>query len=273
MSKLFNIIAVIIIRPPIITLNGEIYNYLELRDSLGSNWNFSTKSDTETVLASYHKYGDTALDHLRGMFSFALWDENKERLFCARDRFGIKPFYYTTVDDVFYFASEAKALLPVVPEIETDGDALAEYLTFNFVIGENTLFKGIKQLLPGHSLEVENGRVSVNRYWDVNYEIDWDHREEWFQEELKQTLDESIRLHLRSDVPVGSYLSGGIDSSLMAVLASRENSLNRESFHERFLKYPGYDESEFAQYESDQSGGNLNILDIKNHDFRENLEK
>ncbi len=257
----------------IISLNGEIYNYLELRDSLSPNWNFSTKSDTETVLASYHKFGDAALDHLRGMFSFALWDENNKRLFCARDRFGIKPFYYAIIKDVFYFASEAKALLPVLQEIETDGDALAEYLTFNFVIGENTLFKGIKQLLPGHSLIVENGLLSVTQYWDVNYEIDWDHREEWFQAELRQTLDDSIRLHLRSDVPVGAYLSGGIDSSLMSILASRENCLNRESFHGRFLEYPGYDESEFAQYASDQSNGNLNIKDIKSDDFRENLEK
>jgi asparagine synthase (glutamine-hydrolysing) len=257
----------------IISLNGEIYNYLELRDTLSGDWNFSTKSDTETVLAAYYKYGDAALEHLRGMFAFALWDEKKQRLFCARDRFGIKPFYYTIVEDVFYFASEAKALLPVIPQIETDGDALAEYLTFNFVIGENTLFKGIKQLLPGHSLVIENNNVKTNCYWDVNYQVDWDHREEWFQEQLKLCLDDSVRLHLRSDVPVGSYLSGGIDSSLMAILSTQENSLNRESFHGRFLEYPGYDESNFAQHAADESGGNLNIIDIKNHHFRENLEK
>ena len=143
----------------IITLNGEIYNYLELRKSLSGSWDFSSESDTETVLAAYDKYGEDCVDHLRGMFSFAIWDDRKQRLFCARDRFGIKPFYYVVVDQVFYFASEAKALLPVLPDIETDPEAMAEYLTFNFVIGENTLFKGIKQLLPGHGLMIEGGRV------------------------------------------------------------------------------------------------------------------
>ena len=257
----------------IISLNGEIYNYLELKDSLKENWDFSTKSDTETVLAAYHKYGDAALAHLRGMFSFALWDDKNQRLFCARDRFGIKPFYYTIVEDVFYFASEAKALLPIIPEIETDGDALAEYLTFNFVIGENTLFKGIKQLQPGHCLVIEDNQIKKNCYWDVNYEIDWDHREEWFQEKLHCMLDDSIRLHLRSDVEVGAYLSGGIDSSLMAILSSKENSANCESFHGRFLEYPGYDESKYAQFAASEYGGNLNIIDIKSHHFRDNLEK
>ena len=102
----------------LITLNGEIYNYLELQESLSGSWNFSSDSDTETVLASYDRYEEECVDHLRGMFSFAIWDDRKQRLFCARDRFGIKPFYYATVDDVFYFASEAKALLPVLPDAD-----------------------------------------------------------------------------------------------------------------------------------------------------------
>ena len=210
----------------IITLNGEIYNYLELQDTFKGNWDFSSDSDTETVLAAYDKYGEDCVDHLRGMFAFAIWDQRKQTLFCSRDRFGIKPFYYTVVDKVFYFASEAKALLPVLPDIETDPDAMAEYLTFNFVIGESTLFKGIKQLLPGHSLTIEGGSVRTRRYWDVNYEVDWDHGEEWFQEQLRSHLDDSVAVHLRSDVPVGAYLSGGIDSSLMAILAADKDSEN-----------------------------------------------
>ncbi|MDA1047927.1 MAG: asparagine synthase (glutamine-hydrolyzing) [Verrucomicrobia bacterium] len=257
----------------LITLNGEIYNYLELQESLSGSWNFSSDSDTETVLASYDRYEEECVDHLRGMFSFAIWDDRKQRLFCARDRFGIKPFYYATVDDVFYFASEAKALLPVLPDIETDGEAMAEYLTFNFVIGENTLFKGIKQLLPGHGLMIKGGEVRTWRYWDVNYEVDWNHGEGWFQERLRSLLDDSIGVHLRSDVPVGAYLSGGIDSSLMAILAARKDSRNREAFHGRFLEYPGYDESNFAEMASEAIGGNLNIIDITHKDFEENLRK
>jgi len=257
----------------IITLNGEIYNYLELQEELKGAWEFSSDSDTETVLAAYDAFGDQCLDHLRGMFSFALWDHRRNRLFCARDRFGIKPFYYAVVDRVLYFASEAKALLPFLPEIDTDAGAMGEYLTFNFVIGENTLFKGIKQLLPGHALSVEGDEVRTWRYWDVNYEVDWDHGEDWFQERLRHLLDDSIRVHLRSDVPVGAYLSGGIDSSLMSILAARHDSGNREAFHGRFLEYPGYDESNYAEMATNATGGNLNVIDITHEDFEENLRK
>ena len=122
-------------------------------------WRFRSASDTECILAAYDRYGDDCLDRLRGMFAFALWDERHQRLFCARDRFGIKPFYYAVVGNLFVFASEAKALLPFLPEIATDPEALAEYLTFQYTIGEATLFRGIKQLLPGHALTVENGEV------------------------------------------------------------------------------------------------------------------
>ena len=163
----------------VVVLNGEIYNYLELRDSLSSHWSFRSQSDTETILAAHDRFGDDCFSHFRGMFAFALWDQKKRRLVCGRDRFGIKPFYYTVADDVFYFASEPKALLPFVPAIETDPDAMAEYLTFNYVIGEATLFKGIRQLLPGHALVVENGEIRIRRYWDVNYEVDWDSNFGW----------------------------------------------------------------------------------------------
>ena len=132
----------------VLTYNGEIYNYPELRESLCKEWKFVTKSDSECILAAYAKYKQDCLEHFRGMFSFAIWDEKRNRLFCARDRFGIKPFYYSIVKR-FYFASEAKALLPFLPEIKTKDTALAEYLTFQYSIGEKTLFDGINQLLLG----------------------------------------------------------------------------------------------------------------------------
>src|SRR5579864_1260636 len=152
--------------PTVITYNGEIYNYRELRQALAPGWPFRSASDTECILAAYEKYGEACLDHLRGMFAFAIWDERRQRLFCARDRFGIKPFYYTVVGNALVFASEAKALLPFQPSVDTDPRALAEYLTFQYTIGEPTLFRGIKQLLPGHALSVEGGNVRVWRYWD-----------------------------------------------------------------------------------------------------------
>ncbi|MFC6448003.1 asparagine synthase (glutamine-hydrolyzing) [Shinella zoogloeoides] len=251
--------------------NGEVYNFVELREQLAQGWTFRSKTDTEAVLAAYDRWGEDCLEHLIGMFAFAIWDQRRQRLFCARDRFGIKPFYYTTVDGIFYFASEAKALLPSLPEIATDESALAEYLTFQYCIGENTLFRGIKELSPGHMLVVEDGKVKVRRYWDVRYEVDEDHSPAWFEKRLRGILDDSMRMHLRSDVPVGAYVSGGIDSSLMGVLAARHDGANRLAFNGRFTEYPGYDESGYARLAADAMGGELHVADIGHEDFRRHI--
>jgi asparagine synthase (glutamine-hydrolysing) len=254
----------------VISFNGEIYNYPELRRALSSKWQFRSSSDTETILAAYDVHGESCVDQLRGMFAFALWDPRRQRLFCARDRFGIKPFYYAVVNGVFYFASEAKALVPFLPDITTDRSALAEYLTFQYTIGEKTLFEGIHQLLPGHALSVEHGEVRTWRYWDVSYDIDFDHTARYFNERLRDLVEESLALHVRSDVPVGSYVSGGIDSSLMHILANRDGS-RPLGFHGRFLEYPGYDESHFAVAASAHAKGTLHCVDITADDFRKNI--
>lgn len=258
--------------PTAITYNGEIYNYLELRAALGSGWRFASVSDTECILAAYDRHGIDCLDHLRGMFAFAIWDDRKKRLVCARDRFGVKPFYYAVVGDLFVFASEAKALLPFLPEIASDPEALAEYLTFQYTIGEPTLFRGIKQLLPGHSLTVENGTVKVRRYWDVCYDIDYDHSPRYFENRLVELLDDSIRVHLRSDVPVGAYVSGGLDSSLIAILAGATERGIDDCFHGRFTDFPGYDESEYAKTAAERAHGALHVVDIASRDFRDHIE-
>lgn len=257
----------------VVTYNGEIYNYVELQASLGQKWKFRSRSDTECILAAYEMYGDSVVDHLRGMFSFALWDQRRQRLVAARDRFGIKPFYYAVVDGVLYFASEAKALLPFLPEVSTDSEALAEYLTFQYTIGDKTLFKHIHQLAPGHMLVVENGSFSVRRYWDVRYEIDYSHTASYFEERLRELVNDSVAVHLRSDVPVGAYISGGVDSSLMARLAAKADAQNRLGFHGRFTDYPGYDESRYAKLAAQQSGINLHTCDITARDFQDNLRK
>jgi asparagine synthase (glutamine-hydrolysing) len=254
-----------------ITYNGEIYNHVELRAALTDRWAFRSRSDTECILAAYDRYGDACVDHFRGMFAFALWDERRRRLFCARDRFGIKPFYYAIVGDRFLFASEIKALLPFLPEIATDPKALAEYLTFQYTIGEHTLFKGVHKLLPGHALAVENGRIRVWRYWDVNYEIDYDHTPAFFQKRLNELMEDSLRLHLRSDVPIGTSLSGGIDSSLIALLAARASPVNRLAFHGKFTEHPGYDESAFARSAAVAAGASLHEIAITADDFRTHI--
>ena len=253
------------------TYNGEVYNYIELREALGAHWQFASRTDSETILAAHDRHGLDAIDHLRGMFAFAIWDPDKRRLFAARDRFGIKPFYYALVDGVFHFASEPKTLLPFLEDIETDPGALAEYVTFQFTTGEQTLFRGIRELPPGHALVVENGDVRTWRYWDLSYEIDFDHSEDWFHARLAELLDDSVALHLRSDVPVGAYVSGGIDSSLMAVLANRADPANHQAFHGRFTDYPGYDESGFARLVTERTGGELHVMDITAQDFSNHI--
>jgi len=257
----------------VISFNGEVYNYIELQQTLGDRWQFKSRSDTETVLAAYDRYGDDCLLQLRGMFAFALWDQRRRRLLCARDRFGIKPFYYAIIADRLYFASEAKALVPFLPSIETDAGALAEYLTFQYTIGERTLFRGINQLLPGHLLAMENGRVEIKRYWDIDYNVDFDHTATYFVRRLQELMQDSVEVHLRSDVPVGSYLSGGIDSSLMALLAAKISPDNNKSFHGKFTQYPGYDESDHAKVVAQRAGNTLHQIDITAEHFRDNIEK
>lgn len=253
-----------------LTFNGEIYNYRELRAELGTD-EFRSESDSEVILRAYRRWGSACVERLRGMFAFAIWDEREQTLFCARDRFGIKPFYHCVVGGVFYFASEAKALLPFLPQIETNRGALAEYLTFQYTIGEKTLFQGVRQLLPAHSLTVQQGKVETNRYWDVHYNIEYGHPPEYFAGRLRELMDDSISMHLRADVPVGSYVSGGIDSSLMHALARGQSPENRLGFHGRFLEYPGFDESRYAEAAVAATGGELHIADITATDFRENI--
>jgi asparagine synthase (glutamine-hydrolysing) len=255
----------------VVTYNGEIYNYLELRERLRGDWHFHSTSDTECILASHTAEDVGSISRFRGMFAFGLWDERRRRFIGARDRFGIKPFYYAVVGDTLYFASEIKALLPFLPAIETDAEALAEYLTFQYTIGERTLFKGVHQLLPGHWLSIENESVKITRYWDVQYDIDFDHTSSYFERQIGTLLADSLKLHLRSDVPVGAYVSGGIDSSLIAILAAKLDPQNRLAFHGRFTDYPGYDESGYAALAAQTAGASFHLMDITASDFRKHI--
>jgi asparagine synthase (glutamine-hydrolysing) len=254
----------------VVVHNGEVYNYLELRAELEGSWRFRSGTDTEVILAAYDRWGVDCVDHFRGMFAFAIWDG--DRLFAARDRLGIKPLYFATPGRDFAFASEVKALLPFLPEVATDPDALAEYLIFQYPISHRTLFRHVTQLLPGHALTVERGQVRTRRYWDVRYEPDFSHERD-STERLRSLVDESVKLHLRSDVPVGSYVSGGIDSSLVAILASRTGSASGDLFHGKFSEYPSCDESEHAATVAKQIDGTLHQVDIDADDFVRTIER
>lgn len=255
-----------------ITYNGEIYNYVELRQEIGEE-HFETTSDTEVILHAYQKWGRNCVDHFRGMFSFAIWDEGKGELFCARDRFGIKPFYFTQLEGVLYFASEIKAMLPFLKRIETDLSGLKDYLAFQFCLGGKTLFKGISELLPGHVLIAKNNSIRTSRYWEVYYNLDWDHTEEYFEERVRELVDQSVRLHLRADVPVGAYVSGGFDSSTLATLASRYSNGEFLGFTGRFDYGPEFDESHYARALATEQRFTLHEITIGVDDFVDNLRK
>lgn len=255
-----------------IVFNGEIYNYIELRQELGTE-NFMTTSDTEVILAAYRKWGMDCVNHLRGMFAFAIWNENDQTLFCARDRFGIKPFYYTIQKGVLYFASEVKALLPFVDKIETDLDGFKDYLTFQFCMAGKTLFKGIRELLPAHHLWIKHGNVQIQRYWEVFFEPDYDHTAKYFEEKLRALLIDSVQFHLRSDVPVGAYVSGGLDSSTIASIAADQQDPGAMiGFTGKFAAYGDeFDESKYARAIAEQKGFQLCEQDITAQDFIENI--
>jgi len=255
-----------------IILNGEIYNYLELREELGID-KFVTTSDTEVILFAYRKWGADCVNHLRGMFAFALWDETNETLFCARDRFGIKPLYYTINHSTFYFASEVKTLLPFIDRIETDLEGLKDYLTFQFCLAGKTLFKGIHELLPAHILRITNGNIEIKRYWEVYYNIDFDHTARYFEEQLRSLLDDSTMMHLRADVPLGAYLSGGLDSSVVASLANQRVEDEFIGFTGKFSYSQEYDESHYARALADWCGFKTYEIDINANDFVENIRK
>lgn len=255
-----------------VTFNGEIYNFLELRQELGEE-SFRTHSDTEVILRAYQKWGENCVNRFRGMFAFAVWDESRQLLFCARDRFGIKPFYYTMVGDTLLFASEVKALLPFVERIETDREGFADYLTFQFCLNGKTLFKGIRELLPGHVLRAAYGSFDVRRYWEVYYDLDFDHTAQYFENCVRELLADSVRLHLRSDVPVGAYLSGGLDSSIVSSMASQTSPEEMIGFTGKFSIDESYDESRYARALAEWRGFELQEIDITSADFLENIRK
>jgi asparagine synthase (glutamine-hydrolysing) len=209
-----------------ITYNGEIYNHSDFRESLEANGHvYQTHCDTETILHLYEEHGADCVHHLRGMFAFAIWDARKQELFIARDRLGVKPLYYVeTPDGSLYFASEIKSLLAAdAVQAEINYLALSDYLANHSPSGEETLFCGVKRLLPGHTLLWREGRLSITRYWDVSFAKQGsdlrsvkDLVAEW--SELFRT---SVRLRLMADVPLGMFLSGGIDSSAIAAVMSQ----------------------------------------------------
>jgi len=234
-----------------LTFNGEIFNYLELRDELISKGHqFATRSDTEVILHLYQEEGERCVERMNGQWAFAIWDGPRRRLFLSRDRMGVRPLFYTQTRNTFAFASEIKALL-ACPEIECQLDlkSLDQIFTFWAPLQGNTTFRNIHQLPPGHSMVVENGNVRISQYWNLDLvpENDGlDGREDTLADELLSLLTDAARIRLRSDVPVGAYLSGGIDSTFVTALVKQAVGDKLRSFSVSFADTE-FDESVFQQ--------------------------
>jgi len=228
-----------------IVYNGEIYNHAELRKGLEAKGHrYRTNSDTETIVHLYEEYGRDCVKHLRGMFAFAIWDRRKRMLFAARDRLGIKPFYYRWDGKAFLFGSEIKAIL-AYPGVKArfNRETLAEYLAFGYITGPQTMFRGIQKLMPGHILELaEQGEPRIERYWDLTPEVDAEPRpREYYVKTYREMLEAAVGSHLMSDVPLGMFLSGGLDSSAVAALATKIRGDRIQTFA------VGYGEEAFSE--------------------------
>ena len=258
-----------------IVYNGEIYNYRDLYgDLLSRGHTFKSRCDTEVILHMYEEEGENCLGHFNGMFAFAIWDRRNRTLFLARDRMGVKPLYYAMTKDAFLFSSEIKSLVGSgYLDAACNDDALLEYFLYRCTSGESTLFKGVRSLLPAQTLVLRGGRVNFRNYWSLlpppGAEPN-DPREA--TEKLDALIRESVRLRMVSDVPLGTFCSGGLDSSLVTALASGmvEGPINTFSvgFHE-----PEYDESRYARLVSSAYRTIHHEILVGNEEFSEHLPK
>ncbi|MGH9766337.1 MAG: asparagine synthase (glutamine-hydrolyzing), partial [Blastocatellia bacterium] len=230
-----------------IVFNGEIYNYRELREGLiARGHRFATRTDTETVIHLYEEEGERCVERLRGMFGLAIWDSRDRSLTLARDRVGKKPVHYALANGAFVFGSEIKSLLrhPAIKR-EVNLEAISDFLTFGYVPDPQTAFKGIYKLPPGHTLVFKDGQIRARRYWNFNYGgengVEPRSNEAEYIERLRELLAESVRIRLESEVPLGLFLSGGIDSSAVAALMAREMSQPVKTFS------IGFNEAEFDE--------------------------
>ena len=239
-----------------LVFNGEIYNYRDLQRELEARGHrFRTSSDTEAIVHAYEEHGPACLELLRGMFAFAVWDSRRRELFVARDRVGKKPLFYAlTPRGTLVFGSELKCLLEH-PEVgrEVDPEALDAYLSFGYVPDPLCILRGVRKLPPGHYLTFKGGRVEVRRYWDFEYGEATARGEGELVEELRALLDEAVRLRLVADVPLGAFLSGGVDSSAVVGLMARATSRPVKTFSIGFRE-DSYDELRYARIAAERFG-------------------
>jgi asparagine synthase (glutamine-hydrolysing) len=257
-----------------ISYNGEVYNHRDLRPALEERGHvYQSACDTETIIHLYEEHGPRAVEQLRGMFAFAIWDQPRRRLVLSRDRLGIKPLYYTLSDDgVICFASEIKALMEArAVRAELNYDALADYAANRSTSGEETMFRGVKRLLPGHTLVWDDGRVHVERYWDLSFTKPAEpHSDAQYVEEFYDLFCESVRLRLMADVPLGMFLSGGIDSSAIVAVMSKTVAEPVKTFSVAFEEREA-NELEYARMVSSRFGTDHHEIIVSPQQFFDSL--
>jgi asparagine synthase (glutamine-hydrolysing) len=260
-----------------IVFNGEIYNYLELKKELEATYSFTTNSDTEVLLAAYQAWGEACLSKLNGMFAFAIWDAQEQQLFAARDRFGVKPFYYTIVDDTFYFASEIKSLFAVGISKTPNESVWASYFAYgSYGMPDETFWEGIQQLRGGHFLTLKNTHLAIQRWYNFEeevkkYEVNLSF--ETVKMRYLQLLEDSIKLRFRADVPIGFNVSGGLDSSALLALVNR---LDGGENIEAFTFYTGddrYDELPWVEGLIEHTGNPLTKVKLEVRDLAQLAEE
>ena len=255
-----------------IVFNGEIYNHAAIRPQLEADGHvYRTRCDTETIVHAYEQWGDACVERFRGMFAFAIWDVRRRRLLLARDRMGVKPLYWARAGDRLLFGSEIKALLASgLVRADANEGALPELLGTRYLSGSETLFKGIHRLLPGHTLVFEDGRVTIRQYWDVpagrsNPEIEKLSEADAVRR-FRQLLEEAVRIRLMADVPLGMFLSGGLDSSAIAALMARMIDRPLQTFSVAF-KQRAFSELDYARQVSDAIKADAHEVVIDDQDF------
>lgn len=257
-----------------IAFNGEIYNYIELREALiARGVTFRTSSDTEVLLELFRAEGPECLAKLNGMFAIAIWDKRKSSLFLARDHIGIKPLYIAHHAEGLTFGSEIKALL-LDPNVarRPNTNVLDAYLRFGYVPGEQTMFDGVTRLLPGHYMLIENETPTVRRYWDVTYQEPGTRSEADLIDEAEQLCLDAVRLQLRSDVPLGVFLSGGLDSSAIVALTHAHGVRNINTYSVNWDHGRDFDESQYARQVSKQFGTQHHEHWMTAADFQDSLQ-
>lgn len=255
----------------VISYNGEVYNYIEIREALQKkDYRFETGTDTEVILQAYIEYGTECLSLFNGMFAIAIWDDQKRELFLARDRLGIKPVYYYQDEDEFIFASETKAILKGLAALpDLNFELIDDYMSFGYIPGEKTLHQGINRLMPGHFAMIKNHSMIIKKWWDLKFDNTIDKGFEYYVEKSKALLESAIDLRLRSDVPLGIFLSGGIDSSAVVGLLASKIDEPLKTFSIAYDFGDKFDETHYAKKVAEKFGTDHHELKITPQQFKE----